>query len=254
MDPQIQKNSSTEKGEKGMEMQKANSTCQAAQRKDGRRKHVFILYGMLATCFVMLAVLIFLFLVKYSAISEELRELHFNHSEMTMTVLKDLDDIRTKQEIIQKSLRNDFVELQGITASICKQFSISYSSCPHKWKARGDACYFFSTGMKTWSDSLSDCIERKAHLVTVESDEEQGFLANTISAVGTYWLGATDIKQDGKWRWNEDDKLVTISFWDIGEPKKGYNNDCGIIYPNGSWAAARCSFPNHWVCKKHLIC
>lgn len=237
-----------------MEMQKAFSSSQVAQVKDNRRMHVFLLYGMMVICFVMLAVFIFLFLVKYSEISQELKELHLNNSEMTMSVLKDLDDIRAKQEIIQKSLRNDFSELQGITASICKHVSVRFSSCPSKWKAKENACYYFSSGTKSWSESLLYCIGQSAHLVSVESDEEQEFLRNTISTKGTHWLGTTDKEQDGKWRWSADGSLVSISVWDIGEPKKGYNKDCGIMYPNGSWAADACSLPYHWICKKHLIC
>ncbi|XP_060096678.1 C-type lectin domain family 17, member A-like [Heteronotia binoei] len=254
MDPQTQQWSSSEKEKNNMEMQKAYSSSQTPQGKDSRRMHMFILYGMIVVCFAMLAAFIFLFLVKYSAISEELKELHMNNSEMTMIVLKDLDDIRAKQEIMQKSVRNDFIELQSITGFICKHFSITYSSCPSKWKAKANTCYYFSTGTKTWSEALSFCIGQSAHLVSVESDEEQGFLRNTISLKGTYWLGTTDIVQDGKWRWSEGDVLVTTSFWDIGEPKKGYNKDCGIMYPNGSWAAAACSLPHHWICKKRLIC
>ncbi|XP_048343333.1 C-type lectin domain family 17, member A-like isoform X1 [Sphaerodactylus townsendi] len=254
MDLQTQQFSSTEKEKKEMEMQKAYSSSQAGQGKDTRRMHVFLLYGLVVICFVMLVVLIVLFLGKYSEISQELKELHFNNSEMTMTVLKDLDDIRAKQDIIQKSVRNDFTDLQDITASICKKLSISHSSCPSKWTAKENACYYFSSGTRTWSESQSYCIEQRAYLVSVESDEEQVFLRNAITSRGTYWLGATDISQDGKWRWSEDDKLVTISFWDIGEPKKGYNKDCGIMYPNGSWAAAACSISYHWICKKHLIC
>ncbi|KAL8211739.1 UNVERIFIED_CONTAM: hypothetical protein K2H54_015037, partial [Gekko kuhli] len=246
VDPQTVQCSSTEKEQNNMEMQKAFPSLQAAQGKDNRRRHVCILYGMMITCLVMLAVFIFLFLGKYSEISEELKELHLNNSEMTMSVLKDLDDIRAKQEIIQKSLRNDVTGLQGIT--------VRFSSCPPKWKAKENACYYFSSGTKLWSESLSYCIEQSAHLVSVESDEEQDFLRNSISTKGTYWLGITDKEQDGKWRWSEDGSLVSISLWDIGEPKTGYNEDCGIMYPNGSWAAAACSLPYHWICKKRLVC
>ncbi|XP_077183437.1 C-type lectin domain family 17, member A-like isoform X2 [Paroedura picta] len=252
-DPQTQQCSSTEKNN-NMEMQKAYSSSQAAKGKDSRKMHMFFLYGMMITCFLMLAAVIFLFLTKYSAVSEELKELHLNNTEMTTTVLKGLDDIRTKQDIIQKSLRNDLTELQGIIAFLCKHMSISYSACPPKWRARENACYYFSSNTKTWSESLSYCAGQSAHLASVESDEEQAFLRDSISTKGTHWLGTTDIERDGKWRWSEDDKLVTISFWDIGEPKKGYNKDCGIMYPNGSWAADACSLPYHWICKKRLIC
>lgn len=254
MDPQTQQCSLSEKDTNKMEMQKAYSISQVAQGKDSRRMHVFILYGMMVICLVMLAVFIFVFLEKYSAISEEVKELHLNSSMLTMTVLKDLDDNRANQETIQKSLRNDLTELQGITAFICKHSSISYSSCPPKWKVKENTCYYFSSRTNTWRESLSYCIEQHAHLVSVESDEEQGFLRDNIIDKGTHWLGMTDIEQEGKWRWNEDSKLVTISFWDIDEPKKGYNKNCGLMYSNGSWASAACSLSYHWICKKRFIC
>ncbi|KAJ6668077.1 hypothetical protein lerEdw1_016398, partial [Lerista edwardsae] len=89
----------------------------------GGRLSVVILYCLVAVCFAMWATLLCLFLVKFSALSVELKDLNLNHSEMIMTVKrdldyvkKDLDYVQATQKIIERTVSNNISELQDITA------------------------------------------------------------------------------------------------------------------------------------------
>ncbi|XP_061472653.1 CD209 antigen-like protein E isoform X2 [Rhineura floridana] len=232
------------------------------QKKSTRRFHVVVLYVLVTICCVMWAGLLFVILVKYSgiseelqALSEELQTLNFNQSEKLMRMRKDLDYVYTTQRILERTASNNFSELQDITTSICSSGKSSIShSCPTNWKTEGHNCYYISTEKKNWTDALWYCIIHRAHLVSIWSDKEQGFLRDNIDNTMTYWLGVVHIESEGKWRWREGDLIVSTAFWDVGEPQTDDEKNCGIMHPNGTWASAVCSLPYQWICKKKLIC
>ncbi|XP_042308323.1 CD209 antigen-like protein C [Sceloporus undulatus] len=198
----------------------------------------------------MWAGLLSLVLIKFSSVSEELQALNLNYSEMLMRVWQDLDNIQEAQKIMERTVSNNFSELQDITASICGEGkSLVSRSCPTIWKMEGRNCYYFSAEKKNWTNALWHCINKKANLVSVWSDEEQEFLRDNLNNV-THWLGMTDIEREGKWKWKEGNLLVSTTFWDKGEPQMSHEKNCGIIQPNGTWASAVCSFHHHWICKK----
>ncbi|XP_061472657.1 C-type lectin domain family 4 member E-like isoform X6 [Rhineura floridana] len=189
------------------------------------------------------------------ALSEELQTLNFNQSEKLMRMRKDLDYVYTTQRILERTASNNFSELQDITTSICSSGKSSIShSCPTNWKTEGHNCYYISTEKKNWTDALWYCIIHRAHLVSIWSDKEQGFLRDNIDNTMTYWLGVVHIESEGKWRWREGDLIVSTAFWDVGEPQTDDEKNCGIMHPNGTWASAVCSLPYQWICKKKLIC
>ncbi|XP_053149424.1 C-type lectin domain family 17, member A-like [Hemicordylus capensis] len=227
----------------------------SAERKDSRRLLIVILYVLVTMSFAMWTGLLSLILVKYSALSEELKALNLSHLEMLRTVKEDLGFIQTTQHILERSIKQNFNELQDITASTCSSKNITFfHSCPTSWKSQGGNCYYFSTERKDRNNAWLDCISERAHLVSICSDDEQGFLKNSIS--DTYWLGMTDSEVEGKWMWQDMDLHVSTSYWDFtkGEPKEGKEKNCGIMNPGGTWASAQCTLQYRWICKKKLIC
>ncbi|XP_015673802.1 CD209 antigen-like protein C [Protobothrops mucrosquamatus] len=153
----------------------------------------------------------------------------------------------------EKYTSNRFTETEDILESICSQRNITIAhSCPNSWKHQKKYCYYFSTEKTNWTNALQNCIIYNAYLVSISSDEEQGFLKNNPNRVDNYWLGMSDL--EGQWKWKDSDMLVGTSFWDQGEPSKDVNKNCGIMLSNGTWASAVCSVHNRWICKKRLIC
>ncbi|XP_076778359.1 CD209 antigen-like protein A [Arvicanthis niloticus] len=45
--------------------------------------------------------------------------------------------------------------------------------CPWDWTLFQGNCYFFSTFLKTWKESVTACEDMGAQLVIIKSDEEQ---------------------------------------------------------------------------------
>ena len=48
-----------------------------------------------------------------------------------------------------------------------------WSCCPKDWNSFSLNCYFFSTEVKTWTESEKNCSGMKAHLLVINSKNEQ---------------------------------------------------------------------------------
>ncbi|XP_058027610.1 CD209 antigen-like protein C isoform X2 [Ahaetulla prasina] len=237
---------------KAMEKKEAPSICKPAKENNSRKLHIPILYVLVAICFATWITFFFLVLEKYSEISEKIENLNLNNSEKFAKMMKDLDYVKTTQLMAEQYSSNRLSETEDILESVCSRGNITIdSSCPYSWKHQRKYCYYFSTEKTNWTNALWNCINRKAYLVSISSDEEQGFLTNNLNEVD-YWLGVSDL--EGQWKWKDSGMLVSTSFWNRGEPSKDENKDCGIMHPNGTWASAVCSAHNRWICKKKLIC
>ncbi|XP_060544590.1 CD209 antigen-like protein C isoform X1 [Pantherophis guttatus] len=258
---------------KAMEKKEAPSICKPAKENNSRKLHIPILYVLVAIGFATWITFFFLVLEKYSEISEKIENLNLsnsekfaknseisekienlnlNNSEKFAKMMKDLDYVKTTQLMAEQYSSNRFTETEDILESVCSWGKITIDhSCPYRWKHQRKYCYYFSTEKTNWTNALSNCINRNAYLVSISSDDEQGFLTNNLNEVD-YWLGMSDL--EGAWKWKDSGMLISTSFWNRGEPSKDENKDCGIMYPNGTWASAVCSAQNRWICKKKLIC
>ena len=65
------------------------------------------------------------------------------------------------------------------------------------------------------------------HLVAINSAREQKWLIETFGAQQLYWIGCTDEKREGKWRWTTGEK-VTYTNWYAGEPNDQGGEDYTI--------------------------
>ncbi|XP_044309952.1 CD209 antigen-like protein E isoform X2 [Varanus komodoensis] len=233
--------------------QKAPSFSAPAQAKIHSSLCIIILFVLVIISLAMSVGVLSWFLMKNVTPSEELQGLHLNNSEMLARVKEDLDDLKAAQSMHERTIKDRFSELQDMTVSLCEKSNVS-SPCPTKWTAEGKMCYFFSKQKYNWNDAFSYCTSRRAHLVSIWSDEEAAFLIANLDKSAKYWLGLTYLAKEKKWQWKDDDQSLSISFWNKGEPQKGGNKNCAIMHPNGTWASAMCSLPYHWICKKRLIC
>ncbi|XP_052441449.1 C-type lectin domain family 4 member C-like [Carassius gibelio] len=68
------------------------------------------------------------------------------------------------------------------------------------WKCHQSSLYFFSSEMKSWTESRRYCRERGTDLIIINNREEQDFVKN-ICGSDHFWIGLTDVEEEGRWKW-----------------------------------------------------
>lgn len=81
----------------------------------------------------------------------------------------------------------------------------------------------------TWGDAKSYCESLGGHLATITSQEEQNIVEELVAdgSVPSYWLGATDVEEEGKWEWITGEEW-NYTHWDSGQPDN-YSGENGSV-------------------------
>ena len=94
----------------------------------------------------------------------------------------------------------------------------------------------------SWEDASKKAELVGGHLATITSVGENNALKSAISSCGFHlWIGGTDQKKEGTWKWVTDEAF-SFSNWSSGEPNNsgGAENYAAIYYDTCSWN----DFPN----------
>ncbi|KGL73151.1 C-type lectin domain family 17, member A, partial [Tinamus guttatus] len=140
-----------------------------------QEKSVVTLYVLVALSFIMWVALFLLAVVKYSELSRELKTLSSNYSQ---SVLQEMAETQRGQARMRTRMDTYYQELQDITrgispaALICKALPDS-RRCSAGWKVFEESCYSFSTESTSWEEAEQICTDQGAHLVIVNTDQEQ---------------------------------------------------------------------------------
>lgn len=126
--------------------------------------------------------------------------------------------------------------------------------CPPGWWMFGTSCYFISSQRKDWAGGRRDCEQRGAHLVIINSRQEQAFLTGFSEAA---WVGMTDREKEGTWVWL-DGTLVNKNKlqWAPGQPDNAFGGeDCGDLRAMNNFTGLndlKCANMLQWICEKTL--
>ncbi|XP_036156584.1 C-type lectin domain family 4 member E-like [Myotis myotis] len=127
--------------------------------------------------------------------------------------------------------------------------------CPLGWVHFQSSCYFFSTSTRSWSESMKYCSSMRAHLVVINSEEEQKFLFHAKPKGKEFYIGLTDQMVEGQWKWVDGTPFTeSLSFWDAGEPNNLLTvEDCVSIRdsnnPRQNWNDRACFLNVFWICE-----
>ncbi|KAM6038314.1 hepatic lectin-like [Chlamydotis macqueenii] len=233
--------------------QKGEPAPGGGRGRSRRLTSVAVLYVLVALSFVAWVVLFTLAMMKQMEIMAELKLLRSNYSENEASVRQELSETRREQLRMRSWTHKYYEELQDIAVLICRSV-VDNKKCSAGWKTFERSCYSFSTERMSWWDAKEVCANQGAHLVIVNSEQEQKFLKDNINGSSTYWLGVTDQLEEGSWVWTNGEK-TSISFWNTWkENREKEQKDCGSIGPDGVWSDAVCSRPKRWICEKSWNC
>nr|XP_044991352.1 C-type lectin domain family 10 member A isoform X2 [Jaculus jaculus] len=156
---------------------------------------------------------------------------------------------------VQK-LRKDLTTLTCQLANL-KSNASERTCCPLDWIPYESRCYWFSKSGKSWPEADKYCQLENAHLVVVNSIQEQNFIQNHKGSEHT-WMGLTD--QNGPWRWVDGTDFERgFKNWMPQQPDNWYGHglgggeDCAhFLASNGRWNDDVCQRAYHWVCEMDM--
>ncbi|XP_023412136.1 C-type lectin domain family 10 member A-like [Loxodonta africana] len=149
-------------------------------------------------------------------------------------------------------------ELKSVTCQMAaaKTNGSQNTYCPSDWVEHKDSCYWFSHSQKSWSEAEEYCQLSGAHLVVINSLEEQNFVQDNTCSLH-HWIGLSD--SEGVWKWVDGtDYDTNFKNWGENQPDDwdghglGGGEDCAHVRTNGQWNDDVCQTPFHWVCETSL--
>ncbi|XP_063405616.1 C-type lectin domain family 4 member E-like [Mytilus trossulus] len=126
-------------------------------------------------------------------------------------------------------------------------------ACQPGWIHFKTSCYYFSTNSLNWQKASTDCKGRSAKLVSVDTSQENGFIAEEVARVGgSFWFDGTDHDTEGRWIWASSKELFDFTAWLPHEPSNFENNeDCLMTQKgyHGQWNDYACYHTIQFICE-----
>ncbi|CAO2643898.1 Asialoglycoprotein receptor 2, partial [Lemmus lemmus] len=167
---------------------------------------------------------------------------------------KKQQDLKADHSTLLLHLKHFPPDLKILTCQLAFLQSNGTECCPVNWVDHGGSCYWFSQGGLTWKEANTYCQLENAHLVVINSWDEQKFVAKQIGSFHT-WIGLTD--KEGSWKWVDGtDYKSSYTNWAFSEPNNweghelGGSEDCAEILTDGFWNDNFCHQLNRWACEK----
>ncbi|XP_052513656.1 asialoglycoprotein receptor 2-like isoform X3 [Budorcas taxicolor] len=166
---------------------------------------------------------------------------------------KQQEDLKADHATLLLHLKHFPTDLRTLTCQMAYFQSNGTECCPVNWVEYDGSCYWFSRLGKPWLEAEKYCQLENAHLVVVNSREEQKFVVQHSNPF-RIWIGLTD--SDGSWKWVDGtDYRHSYKNWDPAQPDNwrghelGASEDCAEIRRDGLWNDDFCQQVKRWVCE-----
>lgn len=158
----------------------------------------------------------------------------------------------------KKAAKNIMHNELNCTKSVSPMEDKVWSCCPKDWRLFGSHCYLVPTvsSSASWNKSEENCSRMGAHLVVIQSQEEQDFITGILDIHAAYFIGLWDTGHR-QWQWVDQTPYEeSITFWHNGEPSSGNEKCATIIYrwkTGWGWNDISCSLKQKSVCQMKKI-
>ncbi|XP_077157402.1 CD209 antigen-like protein C isoform X3 [Paroedura picta] len=164
----------------------------------------------------------------------------------------------TDQEVLAhaKHLSDELTKTNGINGVLEQKTRHFLQKVKEGWVSFEGHLYFFNDELGFYSDAQKDCEKRNAILAYVTSTEEEDFLEEMVSRIGSpHWLGLRRIRR--KWFWITGKPAeAPLLFWNSRKPgpTTDIHKTCVEMIPwsrskRRRWQDAYCNDPRNWICK-----
>ncbi|XP_075409230.1 C-type lectin domain family 4 member C-like [Tenrec ecaudatus] len=125
--------------------------------------------------------------------------------------------------------------------------------CPNFWSLFQSSCYFVSTELKTWTASGKHCSALGAHLMVINTENEQQFIIQKLDKASAYYVGLSDPEKNHQWQWVDQSPYnKSATFWHPGEPNN-HKEHCVTLnsrHGNWGWNDVYCDVLQMSICEK----
>ncbi|XP_071096686.1 perlucin-like [Haliotis cracherodii] len=141
-----------------------------------------------------------------------------------------------------------------MVVGFCMLMQVQGARCPLGFVRHKRSCYWFSTTTGSFSAARTMCRYLRSDLAKVTSKDEDDFLRHFALVRGKatgYFLGASDVRQTGRWSWNGEEQQMTYTNWAPGEPNQHLAEHCLVLWKhfNFQWADYSCHLELNYVCE-----
>ena len=116
--------------------------------------------------------------------------------------------------------------------------------CPKFWVQATHVdlgCLLFNSSTTyTWPDANTYCQEQEnATLVEILTEEQleliqmELYVLENESGAHQWWIGGTDMGNEGDWFWIKSKEPVAEFIWHQGQPAQGFKGDCAALWSGG---------------------
>lgn len=116
----------------------------------------------------------------------------------------------------------------------------------------GTHVYHFCSTV-TWDAARTACAANGLHLVRIDDEAENTWLASTglTRGPGPWWIGYNDLAVEGDWVWDGPDPTTSYTNWGDGEPNDyDLGEDCGELGFSGNlWNDNACTSLRVYICE-----
>uniref|UniRef100_UPI0037E8145B C-type lectin domain family 4 member A n=1 Tax=Semicossyphus pulcher TaxID=241346 RepID=UPI0037E8145B len=222
--------------------------------------------GLGIICLVLASVIILLNCQFHTVMSEQIRK-NSNLADQT-------EQLRTEKADLQRQTQELTREKDGLnwTLGVILQYDNfpvkAYCTqkeckpCLDDWELFQSNCYLFTESdyyshWKTWYGSHDECVNLKADLVVIESQEEQEFINNHtqeyIDDKHGYWIGLNYKDLTETWTWVDGSNL-TVGYW---KEQQASDRLCALTSrygdPQANWQKTSCYMKNRYICETRAL-
>ncbi|XP_052274208.1 perlucin-like protein isoform X1 [Dreissena polymorpha] len=100
----------------------------------------------------------------------------------------------------------------------------SATRCNHGWIPHGQSCYLISHDQEQWNNAESICELFGGYLAEIQNAAEYNFIQSQVNTTQkNFWVGGSDIENEGTWIWMASMTPLSYAKWEAGEPNSDHN-------------------------------